>query len=157
MIKNLKWLLCLLILPLFASCGWEDLPSYEDADITGVQYYYRWASTTEKDPITGEPMVREQRMNATATIDNEKGEVNVTISVPDANDNGTFTTEVRNSVSQNNLVGQVSLSTAARIAPADGNKVLGVPDNWTVPHSFVVTAADGTKKNWTITVVTFNK
>lgn len=157
MIKNLKWLLCLLILPLFASCGWEDLPSYEDADITGVQYYYRWASTTEKDPITGEPMVREQRMNATATIDNEKGEVNVTITVPDANDNGTFTTEVRNSVSQNNLVGQVSLSTAARIAPADGNKVLGVPDNWTVPHSFVVTAADGTKKNWTITVVAFNK
>lgn len=158
-LKNIKWLLCLLILPMFAACSWEDLPAYEEADITGVQFYYRWANNTgnDKDPITGEPMVREQRLNASATIDQENGTVNVTISVPAANDNGYFTTAVRDGVEQNYLVGQVSLSTAARIAPADGNKVLGVPDDWTKPHNFVVTAADGTKKNWTITVIGFEK
>lgn len=155
MIKNIKWLLCLLILPLFASCGWDDLPAYEDAEITGVQFYYRWASATDKDPITGEPMVREQRLNASATIDDATGKVDVKISLPAAN--ATFTEDVRAGVSQNNLVGQVSISTAARIAPSDGNKVLGVPDDWTVPHSFIVTAADGTTKAWTITVVEFNK
>ncbi len=156
-LKNIKWLLCLMILPLFASCGWEELPAYEEADITGAQFYYRWASTTDKDPITGEPMVRQQQLNASSSIDAAAGTVNVTITVPAANDNGNFTTAVRNSVELNNLVGQVSLSTAARIAPADGNKVLGVPDDWTVPHKFVVTAADGTPKAWTITVVAFNK
>lgn len=154
-LKNITWMLCLLIMPFLASCSWEELPAYEEADITGVQFYYRWASTTDKDPITGEPMVREQRLNAAADINNEAGTISVTVSLPGAN--ATFTEEVRNSVTTNNLVCQVSLSTAARIAPADGNKVLGVPDDWSKPHEFVVTAADGTKKKWTITITNFEK
>ncbi len=144
-----------MVLPLLAACSWEDLPAYEEAEITGVQFYYRWASTTDKDPITGEPMVREQRLNVSGNIDDETGKVEVQVSLPGTN--STFTADVRNGVSLNNLVCQVSLSTAARIAPADGNKVLGVPDDWSKPHSFVVTAADGTKKSWTITVTALNK
>lgn len=154
-LKNIKWLLCLMLLPILASCDWEDLPAYEEADITGVQFYYRWASTTDFDPITEEPMVREQRLNVSGNIDDETCEVTVAVSLPAAN--STFTEEVRNGVTLNNLVGQVSLSSAARIAPADGNKVLGVPDDWSVPHTFVVTAANGTKKTWTITVTGLNK
>lgn len=156
-IKNIKWLLCLMMLPLFAACGWEDLPAYEDANITGIQFYYRWASTTDKDPITGEPMVREQRLNITGgDIDDETGTVVVDVAVPAAN-SGNFTQAVRDQVSQSNIVCQVTLSTAARIAPVDGGKVLGVPDDWTKPHKFIVTAADGTKKEWTITVTSFTK
>lgn len=154
-LKNIKWLLCLMILPFIASCGWEDLPAYEEADITGVQFYYRWASTTDKDPITGEPMVREQRLNAAADINADEGTVSVAISVPEPN--AIFTQEVRNGVSVNNLVGQVSLSTAARISPADGNKVLGVPDDWSNPHKFIVKAANGNTKVWTITVTGLTK
>ncbi len=154
-LKNIKWLLCLMILPFLASCSWEDLPAYEEADITGVQFYYRWASTTDKDPITGEPMVREQRLNSSATINAEDGTVSVAISLPATN--ATFTEAVRNGVTINNLVGQVSLSTAARISPADGNKVLGVPDDWSQPHKFVVKAANGNTKNWTITVTGITK
>lgn len=155
-IKNIKWLLCLMVLPLLAACSWEDLPAYEEADITGAQVYYRWASTTDKDPITGEPMVREQRLNIVGgDIDDETGKVELQVSLPAPN--SIFTQEVRNSVSLNNLVVQVSLSTAARIAPADGNKVLGVPDDWSKPHTFIVTAANGTKKTWTITVTALNK
>lgn len=155
-IKNIKWLLCLIMLPVFAACSWEDLPAYEDADITGIQFYYRWASTTDKDPITGEPMVREQRLSVTGgDIDDQTGTVVVDVAVPGAT--GYFTQEVRDNVSQNNIVCQVSLSTAARIAPVDGNKTLGVPDDWTMPHKFIVTAADGSKKEWTITVTSFTK
>ena len=157
-IKNIKWLLCLLMLPVLAACSWEDLPAYEDADITGIQFYYRWASTTDKDPITGEPMVREQRLSVTGgDIDDEAGTVFVDVAVPAANNNGYFTQAVRDQVSQNNIVCLVSISIAARIAPADGNKVLGVPDDWTKPHKFIVTAADGTKKEWTITLTSFTK
>ena len=50
MFKNqIKLLLTLLILPFLASCSWEDLPAYEDAEITGMQFRYRWASSTHKD------------------------------------------------------------------------------------------------------------
>lgn len=150
MLKNIKWLVCLLLLPLFAACSWEELPSYEEAEITGVQFYYRWASTTDKDPITGEPMVREQRLNSNASINSDNGAVSVAITLPGTN--STFTEAVRNSVNLNNLVGIVSLSTAARLTPADNHKVLGVPDDWTQLHTFVVTAANGTKKTWTVTV-----
>ena len=155
-IKNIKWLFCLMMLPVLAACSWEDLPAYEDADITGIQFYYRWASATDKDPITGEPMVREQRLSVTGgDIDDQAGTVVVDVAVPGAG--GNFTEAVRNGVSQSNIVCMVSLSTAARIAPADGNKVLGVPDDWTKPHKFIVTAANGTKKEWTITVTSFSK
>lgn len=144
-----------MLLPIFTSCGWEDLPSYEEADITGVQFRYRWKSDVYKDDITGEPLILEMQMGSQPKIDAEAGTIEVTVNVP--NPQSYFTSEVRETVEQNNLVGQVTLSTAARIAPADGHKVLGRPDDWTVPHNFVVTAADGTKKNWTITVVAFNK
>ncbi|MCH5320041.1 MAG: hypothetical protein J1E38_10095 [Paramuribaculum sp.] len=154
-LKNMKWLLSLLVLPFLVSCGWEDLPSYEDANITACQFRYRWASDVYIDDVTGEPLILEMQMSANATIDAEAGTVNVAVTVPAAQ--SYFTTAVRDQVSLNNLCCQVTLSTAARIAPSDGNKVLGIPDNWTVPHNFVVTAADGTKKNWTITVTSFTK
>lgn len=155
-LKNIKWLLCFMILPMLAACSWEKLPAYEEAEITGASFYYRWKSTTDKDPITGEPMVREQRLSIPdGNIDSETGTVTLTLALPAAN--ATFTEAVRNSVSLNNVVGQVSLSTAARIAPADGGKVLGVPDDWTKPHTFIVTAANGTTKKWTITVTGLQK
>lgn len=154
-LKNIKWLLCLMMLPLLASCGWEDLPAYEDADITACKFYYRWGSNEYKDDITGEPLILEMEMTTSFSIDTEAATVEVRVTVP--NPQSYFTEEVRSQVTLDNLVCQVTLSPAARIAPADGNKVLGVPDNWSQPHQFVITAADGTKKTWTINVVQFNK
>lgn len=150
-----KWLLIAIVLPLFAACSWEDLPSYEDANITGVQFYYRWASTTDKDPITGEPMVRQQLLGTKANINAETGTVTCEVTLPATN--GTFTEEVRNGVSQDNLVCQVTLSTAARLTPVGGSKQLGVPDNWTTEHQYLVTAANGDTKTWTIKVTALNK
>ncbi|MCM1111230.1 MAG: hypothetical protein NC336_08480 [Clostridium sp.] len=155
MLKNIKWLVCFLLLPLFAACSWEDLPAYEEAEITGVQFYYRWASSTDKDPITGEPVVKEKSLDVKATRDADAGTINVEITLPGTN--STFTQAVRDGVTVNNLVGQVTLSTAARLSVADGHKVLGVPDDWSTPHTFVVMAANGEKKNWTITVTGLNK
>lgn len=154
--KNIKWLLCLMVLPFLASCGWEDLPAYEENDITAVAFYYRYASPTDKDPITGEPMVRNVQLSVVSPqIDNNAG--TVTLGVSATNQQNNLPAEVYSGISQSNLVGTVTLSTAARIAPSDNHKVLGVPDDWTQPHNFVVTAADGSKKNWTITVTSFSK
>ena len=154
--KNIiKWLLMVLVFPMLASCSWEDLPAYEDAAIEGVQFYYRWASTTDKDPITGEPVVKEQRLNVSSSIDAEQGLVTCKITLPEAT--GAFTEAVRNSVSLDNLVCQVTLSTAARLTPVGNAKPLGVPENWTTEHQYHVMAANGTTKLWTIKVIELNK
>ncbi|MDE5744771.1 MAG: hypothetical protein K2H84_03810 [Paramuribaculum sp.] len=154
-LKNIKWLLLLAFLPILTACSWEDLPSYEGADITACKIYYRWPSNEYKDDVTGEPLILDMEMTTSFAIDDEAGTVDIRVAVPNAQ--SYFTNEVRSQVSQNNLCCQVTLSSAARIAPADGNKVLGVPDDWTIPHKFIVTAADGTKKEWTITVTSFTK
>lgn len=153
--KNIKWLLMLLVLPMFVSCSWEELPTYDEANITAVQFRYRWASDVYLDDITGEPLILEVQLNASANINAEAGTIDVAVTVPGAQ--SYFTPQVRDQISLNNLCCQVTLSTAARIAPADGNKVLGIPDNWSTPHKFIVTAADGSTKEWTITVTALNK
>ena len=156
--NSIKWLLMLVCLPLLTACGWEDLPAYEDADIVGVQFYYRWASS-DKDPITGEPIVKEQRLGVQQSINADAGTVEVQISVPAANDNTGFTEQVRSEITGNPLWAQVTLSTAARLTPIGDSKPLGTPDNWSqgASHSYEVMAADGSKKTWTITVVGFVK
>lgn len=157
MFKNqIKLLLTLLILPFLASCSWEDLPAYEDAEITGMQFRYRWASSTHKDPITGEPVVKEVQLSTQTTINAEAGTIEARVTVPAANEN-TFPADARAACSQDKLWTQVTLSTAARLTPLDGAPAMGTPGNWTTPHTYRVTAADGTTKDWTIKVIEFNK
>lgn len=40
-IKDIKWLFLLVCMSLMTACDWEDLPAYEEAEITAVQFYYR--------------------------------------------------------------------------------------------------------------------
>ena len=155
-IKSIKWLLMLMCLPLLTACGWEDLPAYEEAEISAVQFYYRWASS-DKDPITGEPVVKERQLGCTFTINSEAGTVDAKITVPAVNDNIGFTEAVRSQVSLEKLWAQATISTAARLTPIDGSAPLGTPDNWTTPHSYKVMAANGDTKVWTIRIVEFKK
>lgn len=153
-IKNITWLLIVALAPLFASCSWEKLPAYDNANIDGVAFYYRYADPTAKDPITGEPIIRNGSLTTqNVNIDSNAGTITLALY---ANPNN-FPATVLSGISLNNVVGTVTLPTAARIAPVGNNKVLGVPDDWTSPHQFVVTAGDGTKKNWTITVTGLTK
>ena len=155
MINNFRWVICLVAVLTLTSCSWEELPEYDQAEISQVNFRYRWPSTDYIDDITGEPLILEVGLTTNASIDSETGTINVVISVPAAQ--SYFTQAVRDGISLSNLCCQVTLSTAAKIAPTDNHKVLGIPDDWTSPHAFVVTAANGTKKNWTINVTSLNK
>ncbi|AVM57887.1 hypothetical protein C3V43_09060 [Bacteroides heparinolyticus] len=150
---NYKWLVMLLCIPFMTACNWEELPAYEDAEISAVQFYFRWASD-KKDPITGEPVVKEQRLNTTNNVKSENGIIEATVTVPDAG--GDFTEAIRKQVSTGKLWGQVSVSTAALITPIDGSAALGTPDDWSKERKFEVMAANGKKKVWTIRITQFN-
>ena len=72
------------------------------------------------------------------------------LTVPDAT--GTFTTTVRNTVALNNIALGVTVSSAARITPLSGAPAFGQPGDWSKPNKYLVTAADGSQKEWTIQV-----
>ncbi len=144
----------MILASLFVGCSWEELPSYEEADISGVQFYYRWPSDS-KDPITNEPVVKEQRLDVSSTINQGSGVIEARITVPNAV--GAFTAGVRSEVSANKLWGQVSVSKAARITPIEGSSALGTPDDWSKERKFKVVSASGKSKVWTIKVVEFKK
>ncbi|MDE6215293.1 hypothetical protein [Bacteroides sp.] len=152
--STVKWMLLLICLPIVSACDWEDLPAYEEAEISAVQLYYRWASS-EKDPVTQEPLVKEQRLNVSSDVNSEAGMIQLTVTVPAAG--GDFTEDVRKDVTTAKLWGQVSVSTAARITPIEGTAALGTPDDWSRDKKFSVKAANGNTKVWTIKIVQFNK
>ena len=153
-VENIKWLLLLVCIPFMGACDWEDLPAYEEAEISAVQFYYRWPGDT-KDPVTGEPIVKEKQMTTNSDVNSEEATIEATVTVPAVS--GDFNESVRAQISQNKLLGQVTISTAARITPIEGSAALGTPDDWSQPRKFEVMAADGTKKVWTIKIVGFNK
>ena len=130
----------------------DDLPEYEEADITSVSAVrYRYI-TDEKSPASGENIVEEVDLGYTADINADRREVKIKVTKP-----GSFPADQVNNLSKSNLVVVVSLSTAARIAPLDGSPKLGVPADWSSAHRYVVTAATGTQKEWTIEVVSLTK
>ncbi|TWJ17916.1 hypothetical protein JN06_00491 [Bacteroides zoogleoformans] len=153
-LKNYKWIMILMCIPFMTACDWETLPTYGEAEISAVQFYFRWASE-QKDPVTGEPVVKEQRLNTTNNVASESGVIEAVVTVPAAT--GDFTENIRKQVSVSKLWGQVSVSTAARITPIEGSAILGTPDDWSKERKFEVTAANGSKKIWTIRVTQFNK
>lgn len=150
----IKWVLFLVCLPFLNSCDWEDLPTYEEAEISAVQFYYRWAGDA-KDPITQEPVVKEVRLNTTSDVDSGSATIHATVTVPEAG--GDFTEAIRNQVSTSKLWGQVTVSTAARITPVEGSAALGTPDDWSTERKFSVKAANGSTKIWTIKIIRLDK
>lgn len=132
--------------------GLEDLPVYEDANITSVSaVQYRYISD-EKSPASGEYLVKDVNMTYTSEIDVDAGLVQISVSTPD-----NFPAEELGNLSTENLLIAVSISTAARITPEANSPKLGVPGDWSKPNNYVVEAANGTKKNWTIEIVSLKK
>lgn len=149
-LSDMKWLLLLLCLPLTGSCGKEDLPAYDEAEITSVGAYHRYYTTNE-DELTGENKVAEKELDKSNKIDSDAATVTSTFSIPGAG--GTFTEAERSKVSLSNLVIYFNVSTAARVTPLKGAPRLGVPGDWTSEHQYSIMAANGTKKVWTVKVI----
>ena len=157
-VKLMNNTLLFMMLLVCSSCldgNLDDLPAFEEANITDVKFDFRY-----KDPsdvwIDGEPIVKVVTLKVeNKVINTEAGTITCTVTVPAAN--GPFTEAIRNTVALTNLVGKFNLSTAAVIAPQDGAPTLGTPGDFSTTRRYVVTAANGTKKDWTIQVTALNK
>lgn len=138
---------------LCSSCLKKDLPEYPAFDaneITLVNVEHRFTGTA----TNGQPVVAYQKLTLAQQVDKTTSTINVQITVPAAT--GQFTTVERAKVTQSKLWFYMNLSTAATIVPIEGTPKLGDPTDATKPLKYVVTAANGSSRIWTINVTAFN-
>lgn len=136
--------------------GLEDLPAFEEAEITDVKFDFRYKDMEDINPLDGEPIVKVINLIVEdKVIDATASKIALTLRVPDVT--SSFTENVRNTVTLSNIVGKFNLSTAATIAPLNGAPVLGMPGDFSSPRAYRVTAANGTTKDWTVHVTSLNK
>lgn len=142
----------LFVAVLSTSClesGLEELDEYSGCDITNGNVYWRYYGEG-KIPASGEQEVKQVYLAASRTQDVENCVYTiryVTGNIPEA-ERGNFT--------ESKAVVAVTISTAATIKPIGDAPKLGVPGDWTKDNQYEVTAADGTKKTWTIVVEPYN-
>ena len=138
----------LFVAVLSTSClesGLEELDEYSGCDITNGNVYWRYYGDG-KIPASGEQEVKQVYLAAARTADNENGVYTIrytTSNIPEAE---------RANFTESMAVVAVTISTAATIKPIGDAPKLGVPGDWTKDNQYEVTAADGTKKTWTIVV-----
>ena len=125
--------------------GLDELDEYSGCDITNGNVYWRYYGDG-KISASGEQQVKQVYLAAARTQDAENGVYTIrytTSNIPEA-ERGNFT--------ESKAVVAVTISTAATIKPIGDAPKLGVPGDWTKDNQYEVTAADGTKKTWTIVV-----
>jgi len=152
-IKYISTCILLFVVTLTTSClkkGLEDYPLFDSNEITLVNAEYRFNST---DIRNGQPVVAYQPLTVTQTVDQANSTINVQITVPAAS--GQFTAAEKAKVVQNKLWFYMNISTAASISPTGGTPTLGDPTDATKPLKYVVTAANGANRVWTINITSF--
>lgn len=156
--KHLIYSLFFLLLSM-TSCltaGLDDLPEFDGADITGVQKVeYRFISD-QISPSDGKPIVKFVDFPRTTSIDKEKRVISISVNVPAANPSS-FPQNERDKCSTSELAVMISISTAARVYPVGDAPAFGKPGNWSQPNKYMVQAADGSKKEWIVQIVSFKK
>ncbi|WP_316824107.1 DUF5018-related domain-containing protein [Pedobacter miscanthi] len=152
-IKHISLLMMLISLALFSSCLKKDLkdyPLFDANEITLVNAEYRFNGTAT---MNGQPVVAYQKLTVTQTVDKTNSIINVVIAVPATN--GQFTAAEKAKVVQTKLWLYFNISTAASISPTGGTPALGDPTDATKPLKYVVTAANGASRVWTVNVTSF--
>ena len=145
--KLINTVLLLFLIGTVSSClksGLDDLEAYNEAEITNLNFEYRWWDEA-KDQMAV------KTLNIEKQISKDDNLITCKLTVPTAS--GSFTDAVRQNVSLSNLIAYIDLSTALNGAPK-----LGSPGDFSAKEfKYQVTAADGTKKEWTIKITDFVK
>ncbi|WP_242083154.1 DUF5018-related domain-containing protein [Aestuariivivens sediminis] len=153
--KNILYKTMLLVLLLTTtSClkdGLDDLPLFDEANILDFDLEYRFIAKNDTgyDILQNVPLTS----GVEAIIDSNNNTVTITPTIPEPS--GYFTQEEQDKVTLQYIVGFAEISPAAKITTLNGAPKLGEPGNFSQSVQYRITAADGTTKDWTITVNPF--
>ena len=125
----------------------KELDVFKGSDITSTFVYYRYVDESYTHVLRGAHAVKQVTLTVNNDIDTDNGTCDITVTIP-----SNFPAAELDNISASELVVAVSISTAAIISPMGGSPALGTPADWSVPHKYMVEAADKSKKEWTITV-----
>ncbi len=140
------------MLPLFfTSCLKSDLDEievYHGADITSIRGFYYYFSTTTS-PNGDDIFDWGNISRADVVVNADAGTVVIGKATPAKANINAFNPQ--------KVVMMLNISTAATIEPIDGSAALGVEADWTAgkTNKYKVTAADGTTKNWSVTIQSY--
>lgn len=149
--KILKFIIAMFVMALSCtSClesNFEELDTYDGNDITAGYAWYRYKGDNKINASGEQQVIQKQLQRTGQVIDNDEATCALQFKVPT-----NFSEAEKNGVDINNIVVAVDISTAAVMSPVDGSPKLGVPADWSTPHKYLVKAADGKTKIWTISV-----
>lgn len=150
--KFINIVLLIFLMGAVSSClksGLDDLDTYSDAEITNLKFEYRWWNDDKQQMAVQEISIEKQ-------ISTDDNLITCKLTVPAVSAN--FTADIRQEVSLSKLYAFMDISTAARIAPVNGAPTLGKAADFSAKEfKYLVTAADGTKREWTIKITDFIK
>lgn len=147
--KKIQYICSVLLLALTScvSSGLDELPVYNEAEITNFNLEHRFLVAN----ANGIEHLEVVTLGATVNIDAATATITATPTIPAPT--STFTQNERRNVSLEKIVAYTKLSPAAKIVPLEGASALGAPGDFTKERRYMVTAADGkTSKIWTIKV-----
>lgn len=135
--------------------GLDDLPEFEENDITGVQKVeYRYVSD-EVSPASGQKITKYVSLTKSQTIDKAAKTVKISVTVPASS--ASFPEAEHAKCSKSNIAVMISVSTAARVTPIGDAPKLGAPGDWSKANRYSVVAANGAKAEWTVEVIDLTK
>ncbi|MEX6688805.1 DUF4361 domain-containing protein [Danxiaibacter flavus] len=151
--KNILMLGLLFALPvLFTSCLKKDLPAANNSslnNITDFYLVYKYADTiVDNKGTTNE---NERTVVQTVKLDRKISISHDTVYVTPVFPAG-FPQKEKVKVKLTNIWGVVNVPDAAIVHPVDGAPKLGTPGDFSAPVSYEVTAANGNKTRWVISV-----
>lgn len=150
-------ILSILMVTLCSSCLKKDLPElplWDTNEITAVNPSYRFLNSARVR--NGEPVVESQPITtADVVIDKTNATISLRLIVPGPNTAINFTAAEKAKVVQTNLWFSLNISTAASVQPVEGTAKLGFPTDATKPLKYIVTAANGASRTWTINITSF--
>ncbi len=129
----------------------DDLPAYSNCEIQNFYFEYRTVNTDNE--LSNKLSVTV--LTVDDAIDSDAATVSCTITVPAS---PTYPATV-DDITLSELVGYCDISTAATIEPMDSAPALGSIEDWSGggSYKYLVTAADGSEKVWTVTIADFIK
>lgn len=156
--KKYSYLLLLFLFISMTSClksGLDDLPEFEENDITGVQRVEYAYISDEISPASGQKITKYVELGNTTTIDTQARTVKISVTVPAAS--ASFPQTEHDKCAKSNISVMISISTAARVTPVGNAPKMGVAGDWSKPNKYLIIAANGAESEWTVEVTDFTK
>lgn len=153
--KSLKYILIVAIALLSSSClklGLDELPAFEDADISAFKFEYRWMSmNADNERLTV------IQLPTTCSVDSASSTITCAIEVPAAS--ADFPQEEYDKVTLSNIVGYAEISLASTMKPLGEAPDLGIVQDFSTSDlQYQVTAAnEESSKIWTLVIDSFTK